>query len=200
MIFNAEADLWVPDETVKTDRCWRFIKRNVADLETGISYVKRRSVALQAGGHIGIFPNYLAKQFDRVYTFEPDPSLFPCLQRNAAPNVVPIYSALSSKTGTGQFKSNVGGVGRIDLAGEFTVKTIAWDEMDVDVNFIHLDVEGHEVEALKGAAQMIEAVSPVLQLEILPRFKDEIYDYVQSIGYVLANDSRRDHVFVRVRK
>lgn len=200
MIFNEEAGMWLPDDSTKSDRCWRFIKRNLPDLEAGISRVKKRSVALQAGGHIGLFPNYLAKQFDKVYAFEPDPTLFPCLHRNAAPNVIPVYSALSSKTGSSAFMTSVSGVGRIDLAGEFTVKTIAWDEMDVDVNFIHLDVEGHEVEALKGAARMIEAVSPVIQLEILPKFKDEIYDYVQSIGYGVVDDSRRDHVFERLNK
>jgi len=197
MIWNEEAQLWIPDDSVKSDKCWRFIKRNTHDLDTGVKFVKKRSVALQAGAHIGIFPNHLAGIFDRVIAFEPDPNLFACFNRNALPNVEAYNFALTSVTGDVKFHGNVSGVGHVADDGKLTVKGFAYDEMDVDVNFIHLDVEGHEVEALRGAASMIEACSPVLQLEILPRFRDGIYDYVQSIGYRVACDTCRDHVFVR---
>ena len=197
MIYNEEAQLWLPEESVKMDKCWRFIKRNSADLDAGLAWVKKRSVALQAGGHVGIFPNYLAGHFVEVYTFEPDPDLYACLHQNKRPRVHAIQAALSSSTGEAVFRRNLGGTGALVPDGDLTVKTIAFDELDVDVNFVHLDVEGHEVEALRGAASMIDACSPILQLEILPRFKDMIYDYVLSIGYKLVCDRRRDHVFAR---
>ena len=93
-----------------------------------------------------------------------------------------------------------GGTGALDPRGDLDVEIVAFDDTETDVNFIHLDVEGGEVEALVGMRSTIERCSPTLQLEILPRFKDAIYEYIESIGYKLANDTRRDHVFVRDEK
>lgn len=201
MIFNEEAQLWLPDGSVKMDRCWRFITRNVHDLDAGIAWTNKFSRAIQAGGHVGIFPNYLATKFSNVVTFEADPGLYDCLVRNAAPNVGTCDAALSSKTGQARFRRNFGGTGQLTADGDIEVQTLSIDESGcLAANFIHLDVEGHEVEVLRGAERLIKRCSPTLQLEILPRFKDEIYAYIETIGYRVVCDTRRDHVFVRDTK
>lgn len=197
MIWNEEAQLWLPEESVKMDRCWRFIKRNETDLDAGIAWTKKRGIAIQAGGHIGIFPNYLSDHFKEVFTFEPDPSLFACLLKNARPGVLAWPNALASFVGRGSFRPGVGGRGALHESGELVVKILTIDSLDTRVNFIHLDVEGAEVEVLRGAHETICRDSPTLQLEILPRFKDQIYEYIETIGYRVACDARRDHVFVR---
>lgn len=197
MIYNDEAQLWLPDDSVKTDRCWRFITRNTPDLDKGTANVKKRTVAVQAGGHVGIFPNYLAKTFGTVYTFEPDPVLFDCLCRNAAKNVQPINAALSNQQGHARFRPNVGGTGALNDDGELEVRTLTLDGLNLRPRFIHLDVEGHEVEVLQGAKHLMNICNPVLQLEVLPRHRDRLYDYLAGIDYVLATDACRDHVFVR---
>ena len=200
MIYNEEAKLWLPDDSVKTDRCWRFITRNVNDLDAGIAWTKKRGIAVQAGGHVGIFPNYLAGHFTEVFTFEADPSLFDCLVKNRRPRVVPFPYALHSFKGKAPFMPNPGGTGSLREDGSLYVDTMTIDELHERVNFIHLDVEGAEIEVLRGAHETICRHSPTLQLEILPRFKDAIYDYIKLIGYRVANDTRRDHVFVRDEK
>ncbi len=200
MIYNEEAQLWLPDDSVKMDRRWRFITRNVHDLDAGIAWTKKRSAALQAGGHVGIFPNYLAGHFTQVFTYEPDPDLYECLENNARPRVFHCNAALGVESGPGKFRRATGGTGALDPRGDLDVEIVAFDDTETDVNFIHLDVEGGEVEALVGMRSTIERCSPTLQLEILPRFKDAIYEYIESIGYKLACDTRRDHVFVRDQK
>jgi FkbM family methyltransferase len=198
MIYNEEAQLWLPEDSVKMDRCWRFIKRNVPDLDAGIAWTKKKGIAVQAGGHVGIFPNYLAKHFREVITFEPDPDLYECLLRNRGPNVRSVQAALTTHTHGVRFHRSIGGTGRVASNGALQVQGIPLDSSGAGkVNFIHLDVEGHEVEALRGAALIIEACSPVLQLEVLPRFRDAIYEYVERIGYRIACNTCRDHVFVR---
>lgn len=198
MIWSDEAKLWLPSESVKMDRCWRFIQRNTGDLDKGISWVKKRSVAVQAGGHIGIFPNHLAKFFDTVATFEPDPVLYECLLLNRAENVKSVNAALHVRSEELSFRSSMSGTGAVTPDGDTLVWGIPLDSSGVtDVNFIHLDVEGHEVQALRGAVALIERCSPVIQLEILPRFKDQIYEYMDSIGYKVVCDACRDHIFTR---
>lgn len=197
MIWNEEAQLWIPDDTEKTDKCWRFIKRNAPDLDAGIAWTKKRGTAVQAGGHIGIFPNYLANHFERVITFEPDPTLFQCLLKNRFDNVIPFPYALSDFRGKASFRSSVAGTGALDESGDTTIELYVMDDLHERVNFIHLDIEGGEVAALQGAWEIIERDHPTIQLEILPRHKDAIYAYMEKIDYRVANDTRRDHVFVR---
>jgi FkbM family methyltransferase len=200
MIWNEEAQLWIPDDSVKSDRCWRFINRNVQDLDAGIAWTKKKGIAVQAGGHIGIFPNYLAGHFAEVYTFEPDENLFACLLKNRRPRVVPFPYALTSFNGKACFSPSIAGVGALGPEGQAIVQTMTIDYLAERVNFIHLDVEGAEVDVLRGAHETICRHSPTLQLEILPRFKDQVYSYIESIGYRMVNDTRRDHVFVRDEK
>jgi len=197
MIWNDEAQLWLPNESQKMDKCWRFIKRNVHDLDAGIAWVRKPGIAVQAGGHVGIFPNYLAGHFIQVLTFEPDPELYPCLLRNRRPRVTAFPYALSNTSGTAFFKSAPGGTGALDKDGMTPVETVTIDECGQRVNFIHLDIEGGEVNALRGAQMVIARDQPVIQLEILPRFKDEIYAFMETIDYKVVNDTRRDHVFTR---
>ena len=197
MMWNDEAQLWLPDDSVKMDRCWRFIRKNAPDLAAGIAWTKKRGIAIQAGGHVGIFPNFLASHFDEVLAFEPDPTLFECLRKNRREGVVPFPYALSYFKGKAPFMPNVSGRGSLREDGSVYVETTTIDHLHERVNFIHLDVEGGEINALRGAHETICRHSPVLQLEILPRFKDEIYAYIETIGYRVANDTRRDHVFVR---
>lgn len=197
MIYSGEAELWLPEASVKMDRCWRFIKRNVHDLDAGIAWCRKKGIAIQAGGHVGIFPNYLAGHFTEVYTFEPDPALFACLLKNRHPQVVPFPYALHSFKGSASFRTNSGGTGGLHESGDLVVKTMTIDELHERVNFIHLDVEGAEVDVLIGAHETIARHSPTIQLEILPRFKDSVYSYMSIIGYKVVNDTRRDHVFTR---
>ena len=197
MIYNTEAELWLPEDSVKMDRCWRFIKRNVPDLDAGIAWTKKMGIAIQAGGHVGIFPNYLASRFEEVYTFEPDPNLFACLLKNRVQNVVAFPYALHSFKGKASFTPNAGGTGKLSESGPMVVETMTIDDMHERVNFIHLDVEGAEVEVLRGAHETICRHSPTLQLEVLPRFETQLYEYLATIGYAPVNTTRRDHVFTR---
>lgn len=198
MIYNEEARLWLPEESVKMDRCWRFIRRNTKELDAGLNYVKHRRVAIQAGGHVGIFPNYLSRFFERVITFEPDPQLYECLEKNALHNVSHSNSALYSEPGVGAFLPNINGTGKLDAEGGWTVSTVTLDELELpEVGFIHLDIEGGEIDALRGAKTLITRYSPVLQLEILSRFEQRLYDYLYQIEYVPVATELRDHVFIR---
>lgn len=51
------------------------------------------------------------------------------------------------------------------------------------ISLIHLDVEGHEISALKGAKNTIEAYHPLLIVESWESKSTEINDYMESIGY-----------------
>ncbi|AJP70607.1 hypothetical protein TS85_00340 [Sphingomonas hengshuiensis] len=63
---------------------------------------------------------------------------------------------------------------------------------------IKLDVEGHEVQVLEGARQLLEANDCVLQVEILTKQNDlECTDFLAGRGYERALHIYNDHYFIR---
>ena len=57
-----------------------------------------RSVAVQAGGCMGMYPRLLSDMFNAVYTFEPDPLNFHCLVANCQrDNIVKMNAALGER-------------------------------------------------------------------------------------------------------
>ena len=72
------------------------------------------------------------------------------------------------------------------------VKTIPLDEFCIEnkigrINFIKIDVEGHELEVIKGGSETLKKLRPVLQIEIEQRHHlekiDKIIEYVNNLGY-----------------
>jgi FkbM family methyltransferase len=189
------------------------MKRDVAQsLKPVVSSVSDRRVAVQAGGALGIFPKYLSERFETVYTFEPDPENFATMCRNAPErNIVKFQAALgcrrdlvrisherrSRKPGTSHE-----GIRHVDGPGP--IPTLLIDDLNLSVcNLLYLDIEGHELYALRGATETIARCRPMIAVEINEmvtyvgeteasiRVQMAAFDYVyhQSVG-------SSDHVFI----
>ncbi len=136
----------------------------------------RRSVVVQAGGAVGVWPKRFAQIFDVVYTFEPYPESFHCLCVNCPElNVFKFNAALGESPGWAHMgfpehaarsrtgKENIGGY-RILQEGDVPVMTIdsfKWLQIDL----LYLDLEGYELFALRGALSTIRRCKPVIVLE-----------------------------------
>lgn len=127
-----------------------------------------RMVAVQAGGNWGQWAIYLSKLFDKVYTFEPEPTNFKCLQLNTAKygNIVATEAALGDEEKLVSFNmpgSSLSGY-VVEEPGQIAMTTI--DRLDLPtLDFLCLDVEGFEYPALMGAAYSILHHKPMIQLE-----------------------------------
>ena len=51
------------------------------------------------------------------------------------------------------------------------------------IGFVKIDVEGYELEVVKGAADLLRHHRPNLQIEILPEHVVGVRDYLQTLGY-----------------
>ena len=172
---------WMPAAEADGKRAERYRVR-ARELSTLLSLMPadRRRLAIQAGGHVGHYPRWLASRFARVITAEPHLANFAALQRNLTDdNILPLAVALGSQSSADAYRlvehgHNSGGhhVRAGGDAGE-AVRSLALDDMIGDpvvdyvreVDAIVLDVEGAELEVIRGARQLIEHARPWLQLE-----------------------------------
>jgi FkbM family methyltransferase len=140
----------------------------VATLDQVMPFVRGRRLAVQAGGNVGVYPLRLARDFERVVTFEPDAENFACLQRNivAAGNIEARQVAVGEKIASVGLERAPANCGAHFVAGHGDVGQIAIDDQGLDAcDLICLDVEGYEMAALRGAAKMIARFKPVILYE-----------------------------------
>jgi FkbM family methyltransferase len=157
-----------------------------------LEHVPGRKLCIQAGGCLGMYPRLLSDIFHWVYTFEPDQHNFFCLAQNCQKDrIIKFQAALGAepkRTGLNRLSEKNVGMHTIQDGDEFPVMTI--DSFDYPtVDFIQLDIEGYEVEALNGAMKTIEKYKPVIMVES-PR--DKIADMLAPFGYKLVARSFSD--------
>lgn len=190
---------WPSDDII----CRPSMDATVNDVNTYLKHVDKKRVAVQAGGNVGLFPKELAKHFQLVYSFEPDELNAKCFQLNCKePNITFCKAALGELSGTiglAKAQSNCG-AHYIEGSGEIPVKTI--DSINLDVcDLIQLDIEGYELQALKGAVDTIQKHKPVIIIEdngLSIRYnvrKGEVGDWLAKFGYQIVDSVHRDVIF-----
>ncbi len=165
-------------------------------LSDAIGMLENKRCAIQAGGCLGLWPLELSTHFQEVWTFEPDRTLYECLKKNVQrPNVIPTDAALGKKPGGGNMTTRGIMTGRIDqidsIIGDTPITTIdsMFTDRDLSIDFIQLDVEGRELDALKGGENIIKRYKPLLQIEVRglgEKFgsdDDELFQWLAIRGY-----------------
>lgn len=150
------------------------------------SLVPERRAVVQAGGCVGLWPFFLSKLFGHVYTFEPAPENFRCLRRNVAnaTNVTAWQAAVGDKSRGVRLTRPKPHAGLWCVDGDGDIPMVRLDEVvgDVAIDAIVLDVEGHEVPALRGAERLITTHHPLVWCEFL-QHTAEIDAFLRAHGY-----------------
>lgn len=138
--------------------------RSLADV---IPFCRQRRVAVQAGGNVGVYARYLAQHFDGVVTLEPDTENFECLLRNVPEaNVSKIEAAVGNEAKRVGMLRNPTNVGAHRIDGDGDIPVVRIDDLGLEAcDFLCLDVEGYEMEALRGAVKTIARDKPVILFE-----------------------------------
>lgn len=200
MIHYSESHrLWWPDSNRLDDVDIKDAVRRQSRARAAIGLCRWRRTAIQAGGHVGLYPLELAKAFRQVVTFEPGPATFAALEKNVAHlrNVQAYQCVLSDSWGTRQFlvKENPA-ASCIDATAALTVGAVSVDGLGCKhVDLIMLDVEGHEATVLRGAENVIRRCRPIIQVEMLPRAQDEILAVLRNLNYRYIKKVGGDWIF-----
>jgi FkbM family methyltransferase len=143
------------------------------------------TAAVDVGANLGVHSLALAKcvgEEGRVYAFEPLPRLCRRMEENLRVNGVDNVRlhevALGNSLGSLRFDSHADdfniGKGRVSPSGDTAVQVTRIDHMlhqiDRPVSVVKIDTEGHELEVLKGAVNLLERHRPIIVMEFNSRF------------------------------
>ena len=126
-------------------------------------------VFVDVGANVGAYSLRAASQGMSVHAFEPNPGNVRILRRNSEINGLTIdlhECALGSSEGTANLSAG-GAASKISAEGELTVPVRTLDSFHLPrVDLLKIDVEGYELEVLRGAVETLERSHPAIMIEM----------------------------------
>lgn len=200
LIEQKPCGLWWPKADAKFNNA-QYEIRTPAEIS---KFCAATDVCVQAGGRCGTYPILYSEFFETVYTFEPEPLNFYCLQKNVTQdNIIIQQSCLGDEFKNVNVaipknrKNKAINIGTYQVTGNGDIPMITIDSLNLEqCNLIHLDIEGYEGFAIKGAIGTIKKFKPVICLEvnglgrafgfgrnvIISMLEDLNYSYKTTIG------------------
>lgn len=191
--------------------CIKWCFRDLENLDAALALFSGRSVAVQAGGNIGIFAKRLAEEFSIVHSFEPDKTLFEQMQINVTEENVFMHQVAlgASREGVRMECSRRDNSGRAvhegltHVAGPGDTPQMLIDDLQLtECDLIYLDIEGYELNALCGASETIDQCRPVIGVEINSTSahygfsREQIRDFFEKRRYLLKVERNSDEIYV----
>ena len=198
---------WVPSNDIHIEQ-WRAgqpFTQNKCLLKfldyCNIQHKKFRTV-LDIGAWCGTWAKAMEPYAKRIVAFEPDATHFECLQRNCTINCATRKEAVGAEIKSISLtEDDFTQAKRVYKEGSIRMTTL--DSLDYkDIDLIKIDVEGYEMEVLKGAEKTLNDVQ-YLMIELNNATKKygssniEIEKYMTSLGYKVLIDHWPDKVFYR---
>ena len=163
---------------------------------------KKMKTVIDVGAWCGTWAKAMEPFARKVIAFEPDKIHFACLQRNCTINCDPRMEAVGAEVGEISLTvDNFTQAKRVLEKG--TIRMVNLDYMNYqDVDMIKIDVEGYEMQVLKGATKTLENTK-YLMIELNNNTKKygssnlEVEKYIASLGFKVLMDHWPDKVFYR---
>jgi len=172
-------------------------------------YINSASVVIDAGTNIGNHTIFFAKicNAKEVHSFEPLKTVFTIFEKNLALNAITNVRGHNLALGECAGLASINGYSSIsvgstqfemDAAGAFKVITL--DSLNLpQVDFCKIDVEGMQLEFLKGARTTLEACKPVIWIEMLNK-ECAMFGYNAEREVLLPQKILRDMGYVLIEK
>jgi FkbM family methyltransferase len=163
-----------------------------ADLPQQIKkYVNSFDTAVQAGGNTGFYTAQYAAMFDTVYTFEPDYLNFQCMSMNLTEqNIIKLQACVGDTHGLVGLNIVDRNRGENSVNGTGIYPMLTIDDLSLNsCNLIHLDIEGYELYAIKGAVNTIVKYKPTVVLEVWDHSDTQIQleQLLAELGYIMVD-------------
>jgi FkbM family methyltransferase len=191
---------------LKDSKCWPWLI-NEKDMPEKVSaFCDQKRTIIEAGGNAGYYVKQYASIFENVITFEPEPLNFQCLTLNCTlANVTKIQACIGNERTPVSLwvgNKNIGSY-HVDLTVNGKIPTLLIDDLNVqDCDLIHLDIEGFEFPALRGAIETIKRCKPVIAVESMNHGEKfgwsnlMIEDFLKDLNYKHIDTVYHDKIFI----
>ena len=167
--------------------------------DAALEYVKQWRVCLDIGSNIGQWTRPLAKRFESIVCFEPNPNFRECFKKNIQEKNVLLWPyGLSDREHKAKqdFNSTV----LHDDDGDIDCRTL--DSFGLtNVDFVKIDVDGFEIPLLTGAKETLANNNPVINIEMKKDKRNNIAQQCASIlkdlGYKFFKRTKSDEVWLK---
>ena len=191
-------------------------------------HAKIASTVVDAGAYIGTHTLVMARSVGpegHVYSFEPVASVADQIRRNVQlnglTNVSVVGKALGNATTAGfmldpgrvqakactldDIENGKLGCNQENVARDAPFEMVRLDDFELqNVSLLKIDVEGHEMDVLKGGRQTIEREKPIIIIEVwedvrraaLGNTRDEVLRYIEGLGYGTEQLDGRNYLAV----
>tara|TARA_A100001011_G_scaffold396524_1_gene494592 strand:- start:54 stop:683 length:630 start_codon:yes stop_codon:yes gene_type:complete len=172
--------------------------------DNSLRFVHKWRNAIDVGANVGEWTRPLAKKFQQVICFEPNPFFRECFNKNIdEPNVILYPYGLSSHTHNAQ-------QGAKDTHLNFVLGDTKPRDGDIEcrsldsfnftqIDYIKIDVDGFEIPVLKGAKDTLRNNSPIVNIEMKqkkrPKIVSKCRQILQRLGYTLHLRTKSDEVW-----
>ena len=163
------------------------------------SFCRPGEAAIDVGANCGFYTYALSKLFKKVYAFEVNKDVTTDLVNYRGNNIEIVHCGLSSRRAETTLYVPVArgvawtGYGSLEpdnlpeTSSELRRTAVTVQRLDdfglQNISFIKIDVEGHEVEALKGSSKTIERWRPTILLEVKEKNTAEVNLYFSRKRY-----------------
>ncbi|ANY15961.1 FkbM family methyltransferase [Bordetella pseudohinzii] len=193
----------------KDDHIQRFIRSSLSFYELQMlldiaARVRPGTVILDIGANIGNHTVFfgLFCQAGLVMSFEPQPAVYQTLRRNVSLNALqdcvktfPVgLGRQARRARLGQVDPNNIGMTKLDLAAEGDIEVRVLDELlhelenPPEVSVIKIDVEGMELDVLRGAGLLLKSQRPMIYAEAATEAElASLRNYLEPMGYRVLN-------------
>jgi len=192
----------IPESLLMPLVVWKAVVRE-PELKLARCVCNRSELSLDVGANRGIYAYLFARYSSRVLAIEPHPGMAERL-KHALPSSVEILNvAASDEEGSSEFHIPVQSGKDVDsrcsleadVNKEFPTRTITvecrrLDRLPIDlakVGVVKIDVEGHEMSALRGLSGIVERSKPTVIVESEARHHagspQDVFDFFRDFGY-----------------
>lgn len=163
---------------------------------------KKFNHILDIGAWVGTWSMAMNKFCGKVVAFEPDALHYECLVKNVSDDIKTHQLAIGAEEKLISLSEDDFTQSK-RILGEGTIPMITIDSLQLnDVDLIKIDVEGYEMEVLKGAVNTLDSVR-YLMIELNNNTKKygssniEIETHIKTLGFKILMDHWPDKVFYR---